>query len=367
MVRGDGAVPKERCLTCHNEPARLARYVDTHFLHDQHVTRHKVDCQHCHLTIEHGRLPSKAATTAHEAAGDCRACHGSGHSPQQDLYSGLGGRGVPRMPSPMFAAGVTCQGCHNEAFTVQAAAEGPEGPRTQRASAVSCMSCHGPTYGRIYDSWKSGVESRVTALERQLDASAGAMGVDAPRPWDDARANFLLVERGHGVHNVNFAFALLDKSHEQMNEARRVRGLGALERPWKTLGGASNTCMGCHVGVEQQRGAFAGQPFSHQPHLTRAGLACESCHRPHAERAPGEVVRFGPDGCRSCHHKPAMSVNEATCGRCHGDVKAKTFASFRGEFSHTQHLDADLGCANCHKLAGGDPRPQKSACKECHE
>jgi predicted CXXCH cytochrome family protein len=367
VVRGDGAVPRERCLTCHNEQERLARYGDTEFLHDQHVTQHKVDCQHCHLTIEHGRLPSQAATSAHEAAGDCRACHGSGHSPQQDLYAGLGGRGVPRMPSPMFSAGVTCQGCHNEAFTAQPIATGPKGPHTQRASAVSCMSCHGPAYGRIYASWKTGVESRVTALKGQLDASAGAMGVDAPPAWDDARANFLLVERGRGVHNVNFAFALLDKAHVQMNEARRARGLGALERPWKTLGDRSTTCMGCHAGIEQQTGSFGGQSFSHQPHVAKAGLGCENCHRPHAERAPAEVVRFGADGCRSCHHGATLSVNEATCGTCHGDVKARTVTSFRGEFSHTQHLEAELECATCHSLAKGDPRPEKNVCKDCHE
>ncbi len=367
VVRGDGAVPKERCLTCHNDQQRLGRYDDTQFLHDQHVTKHKVDCQHCHLTIEHGRLPSKAASSTHEAAGDCRACHGNGHSPQQDLYSGLGGRGVPRMPSPMFAAGVTCQGCHNEAFTLRTAVVGPEGPRTQLASAVSCMSCHGPSYGRIHDAWKAGVASRLVALKQQLEASTASMGFEPPKAWEDARVNFLLVERGHGVHNVNFSFALLDKSHEQMNEARQARGLSALARPWKTLAGGSNACIGCHAGIEDQRGSFAGLAYAHQPHVTKAGLACESCHRPHAERAPGEVVRFGADGCRSCHHRNAKAVSEAACGTCHGDVKAKTYTSFRGEFSHTQHLEAGMECATCHVLASGDPRPQKSACQECHE
>jgi predicted CXXCH cytochrome family protein len=367
VVRGDGAVPKERCLTCHNEPARLARYDDTKFLHDQHVTQHKVDCQHCHLTIEHGRLPSRAASASHEAAGDCRACHGSGHSPQQDLYAGLGGRGVARMPSPMFAAGVTCQGCHNDAFSTAVASTGPEGPHTQPASAVSCMSCHGPSYGRIFEAWKSSVEARVSALRKLLEESTASMGFEAPPAWEDARANFLLVERGHGIHNVNFAYALLDKSFDQLNEARQARKLSALNRPWKTLAGNSSSCMSCHVGIEDQRGTFAGQPYSHQPHLTAAGLGCESCHRPHAERAPGEVVRFGPDGCRACHHKNVTTVSQVACGGCHGDVKARTYPSFRGEFSHTQHLDTGLECKACHVLASGDPRPQSSACKDCHQ
>ena len=367
VVRGDGTVPKERCLTCHNDEERLGRYNDTQFLHAQHVTNHKVDCQHCHLTIEHGRLPSKAATTSHDAAGDCRGCHGNGHSPQQDLYAGIGGRGVPRMPSAMFAAGVTCQGCHNSSFAVQPAGLDPAGPVTARASAVSCMSCHGPSYGRIHDSWKSSVEARVSALKGQLQASTAAMGFEPPAAWEDARANFMLVERGHGVHNINFAFALLDKSFEQMNEARRAKGLSALSKPWKTLAGGSSACQSCHAGIEDQKGTFAGRAYSHEPHVTRAGLGCESCHRPHAERAPGEVVRFGADGCQGCHHKTATVASQPVCGKCHGDVTKKTYTSFRGEFSHAQHLETGLECKSCHTLQGGDVRPQKTACKDCHE
>jgi predicted CXXCH cytochrome family protein len=169
------------------------------------------------------------------------------------------------------------------------------------------------------------------------------------------------------VHNVNYAYALLDKAFEQMNEARRIRGLGALSRPWKTLAGNSSACMNCHAGIEDRRGSFAGRAFEHQPHLAAAGLACETCHRPHAERAPGEVVRFGADGCRSCHHRNARAASAAVCGACHGDVTKRTYTSFRGEFSHGQHLEVGLECAGCHKMEQGDPRPQKSACKDCHE
>src|SRR5512134_2258741 len=147
VVRGPGNVPRERCVTCHNEPERLARLGDQDFLHRMHVFEHKVDCMNCHLQVEHGKPVRPGATVA--AAGEaCQSCHGSGHSPQQDLYTGIGGRGVPRMPSPMFSAGVTCQGCHNPELAVsgtrdaQVASAGPAGTHTVRANAVSCMSCH---------------------------------------------------------------------------------------------------------------------------------------------------------------------------------------------------------------------------------
>lgn len=365
VVRGDGRVPHERCVTCHNQPARLAEYENTELLHRKHVSEHKVDCLTCHLQIEHGKVPPGEAIAAE--AGSCVSCHGRGHSPQQDLYEGVGGRGVAAMPAPMFLAGVSCGGCHDPALTVMpaSAAAGPQGVHSTPASEVACMSCHGPDYAPIFRAWKAGVAERTEALRRQLDASVGAMGVSAPAAFEDARHNFLLVERGRGVHNVNFSYALLEKAHEQMNAARRSRGLGALSRPWTVVAPNSQACLSCHAGIEDQAGRFGGRAFAHRPHVVAGKLDCTSCHRPHAERAPAEVVRFGPQGCVPCHHQ---SVAEpARCAKCHGDVTTRTVASPRGEFSHAAHLDQGLECATCHGSgAKGDPRPSKAACLQCH-
>jgi predicted CXXCH cytochrome family protein len=384
VVRGEGNVPRERCLTCHNQPARLAELGNRDLLHRMHVTEHKVDCMNCHLQIDHGRMPPPGVTAASGPAGvgaesadphaaasagatACQSCHGSGHTPQQDLYSGIGGRGVPRTPGPMYLAGVTCEGCHNPALAPQpmAAAAATMGTHSIRAGAVSCMSCHGPGYKRIFDAWQQGLAERQGRLRAQMDATNAALGVSPPPAWEDARHNFLLVERGHGIHNVNFAYLLLDKAHEQMNAARHTRGLAALERPWATIAGGGN-CLGCHQGIENQTGVFASRRYAHRPHLTAAKLACLDCHRPHAERAPGEVVRFGPDGCVPCHH-PKAEIEAAACMKCHGDVTARTVTSFRGEFSHKAHLGQGLECGTCHEIKAGDPRPAKSVCAQCHE
>jgi hypothetical protein len=53
--------------------------------------------------------------------------------------------------------------------------------------------------------------------------------------------------------------------------------------------------------------------------------------------------------------------------KCHGDVTARTVTSFRGEFSHKAHLEQGLECATCHQIRGGDPRPAKAVCAQCHE
>jgi predicted CXXCH cytochrome family protein len=391
VVRGDGGVPRERCVTCHNEPDRLARYGDREFLHRQHVTTHKVDCMNCHLQIEHGRMKQPNARL--DAAADaCQSCHGSGHSPQRDLYAGLGGRDVPRSPSPMFAAGVTCQGCHNPGLSpgdaaagdgrgalpghgsagdgardaaAVASAAGLPGIHTVRAGAISCMSCHGPGYLRIFDSWQAVLAARSAALRAQLDRTSSSMGVVPPQAWEDARHNYLLVERGRGIHNVNFAFALLEKSHQQMNQARRTRGMEPLARPWAGPAAGSENCLTCHLGIESQRGVFSGRTFEHRPHLEGGKLPCTSCHRPHAERAPGEVVRFGATGCMPCHHRQAQ-IDAPVCMKCHGDVTQKTVTSFRGEFSHKSHLEQGLECTTCHPAGTGDPRPQRAVCAQCH-
>jgi hypothetical protein len=236
----------------------------------------------------------------------------------------------------------------------------------QRADAVSCMTCHGPAYGRIFASWRRGVAERVAALQRQMEASVGAMGLEPPQAWQDARHNFLLVSQGKGVHNVNFAFALLDQAWEQMNEARRARGLASLPRPWRFVGASSGRCLLCHSGVEAQRGAWEGKAFDHGPHLLQAKLECAACHRTHEERAPAEVVRFGTAGCIPCHHQQTAAAGGA-CLQCHPDVSARSVRSFRGDFSHKAHLEMELQCGDCHDPGRGQLRPTKAACAQCHQ
>ena len=126
-----------------------------------------------------------------------------------------------------------------------------------------------------------------------------------------------------------------------------------------------SNCLVCHMGVENQSGTFAGKAFEHRGHLASGKLDCASCHRPHEQRAPGEVVKFGDAGCVPCHHAKG-AVEEGACRKCHGDVRSRTVTSFRGEFAHSAHLEQGLACANCHGLNAGDPRPPKAVCVQCH-
>ena len=346
----DGAVPRERCVTCHNEPARLQKYEETELLHRMHVSEHKVDCMDCHLEIQHVGPPRIEQATA-----ACSICHMKGHSPQANLYAGIGGKGVDPMPNAMFLAGVRCEGCHLEIPG--------QTTDTRRASEISCMSCHGPKYRRIFLAWKEGVADRTEGLQLQMSQTVAALGRSAPPALADARFNLNLVAEGRGVHNVEYAQALLSRSHRDMNVARSERGLPPLSPPWGEIAQESD-CLGCHFGIETSRGSIFGRPFQHARHVVDAGLECSSCHRPHEERREDEVVRFGAAGCESCHHREVA----ADCLACHGGIRERTVESPLGDFPHILHLDElELECADCHELSGDEPvRLIEETCVNCH-
>lgn len=69
VVEGNGEAPRERCLTCHNQPDTLQRYPDTALVHDVHVKGHNIECGRCHTPIKH-HLPAPigAPTASVESA-----------------------------------------------------------------------------------------------------------------------------------------------------------------------------------------------------------------------------------------------------------------------------------------------------------
>jgi hypothetical protein len=346
----NGDVPPERCVTCHNEPSRLEEYDDTELLHRKHVSEHKVDCTNCHLEIRHVAPPRIEEVTA-----TCNTCHLEGHSPQMNLYAGIGGRGVDPMPDAMFLAGVRCEGCH-----LQIPGQTTD---TRRASDVACMSCHGPSYRKIFLGWKDAVEKRTAGLERQMKQAVSALGDSAPEALENARFNFELVLRGRGLHNLDYAYALLRKAHEDMNLARSERGLSTLPLPWQELP-YDSPCLRCHQGIDANSGTIFGRRFRHEPHLIRAGLECLICHRPHDEKPEQELVRFDAAACESCHHRDTA----ADCMKCHGSLIRRKVASLLGEFDHGFHLDdLELECADCHDRAVGKGSSlNEQTCAACH-
>ncbi len=343
-----GGVPKERCLSCHNEPSRLALFSEGEELHQTHVTDHKVECTRCHLEIEHV-VPRHLET----ARTDCDTCHGGGHSPQRDLYVGIGGKGVEPMPDIMYLAGIRCEGCH---------LDHGEG-ETRTAGEVSCMSCHGPAYRGLFDSWTQALDQRTRGLRRQMDGTVQRLGRDASLALSDAGSNLSLVERGRGIHNYQYSLALLQASHAQMNEARREFGLEALETPWPSVSYSSD-CLTCHAGIEVQAGRSLGRHFSHGPHVVREGLDCLTCHATHEEReeTSAESLKIGRSDCTSCHHG-----SDRACESCHAGLMSTLFPVELGDFDHSMHVEEmELSCAECHGAGRRPAAPDLEVCANCH-
>ncbi len=66
VIEGDGAAPRERCFTCHNQPEKLDRFGDRPLLHAVHVAAHTIECMRCHNPIKH-KLPPPIGATADES------------------------------------------------------------------------------------------------------------------------------------------------------------------------------------------------------------------------------------------------------------------------------------------------------------
>jgi len=244
-IKGDGAVPKQVCWVCHNKPAQTSRYAETQFLHTAHITAHKVECSSCHIQIEHN-LTAGGGFNAQLPSGrhgelmnsPCGQCHEQTHLGPDSLYRGIGGRGVPDMPSPMFRTQVDCIGCHKAKERTAEAAEVVG--QTFLTAQSSCDYCHGDKYQGRLDEWKKTIATHLAAAEAaQAKASAAVSAaklsdletLKARRLIDDAAHNIRLVKLGYGMHNVNYATALLNYAQQCCKQAEGVAATGAGAAP----------------------------------------------------------------------------------------------------------------------------------------
>jgi len=354
VIQGTGEVPRQRCNTCHNDMPRLARFGETDFLHRTHVSDHKIECTNCHMEIQHKMVNNVAA-----ASSACNTCHREGHSAARDLYSGIGGKGVQPMPSAMFQAGITCDGCH---FLPQ----DKFGSQVAKANEVSCMSCHGARYNKVLGRWKTLVDDRLGKAKSEWMQARSMLGSEhSEGPLGDAYANIQLVDRGVGVHNVEYSLGLLDASHNLINQAMEDRGLAPISKKWGEAPFES-ACFKCHRGIEQQRGRVFNINFTHQPHIT-SGFQCGTCHRTHEEKQAKEVLRYGPEGCANCHHQ-RQQENQNACTKCHTDLFSRKIKFKDKQFDHSFHVkDLSQKCVDCHRIDSRIKRgPNLNACTTCH-
>jgi nitrate/TMAO reductase-like tetraheme cytochrome c subunit len=233
-VRGDGAVPRQVCWNCHNQTAQVEKYGEPTLLHKVHVTEHKVECSGCHVQIEHSlvagaREETMLGTRFATDAGTCGMCHEQTHNGPREMFQGIGGRGVPDMPSPMARSRVNCIACHS-ARERDARTADVKG-QTFAATQDRCDYCHGDKYKDTLADWKKTIEQNTTQAEAALleartaadKATLGAQdALKVQRALDDAEYNIRFVKLAHGAHNPTYATALLNVALERCRTVQTI-------------------------------------------------------------------------------------------------------------------------------------------------
>ncbi|MBU1636562.1 NapC/NirT family cytochrome c, partial [bacterium] len=146
-IQGDGFVPPVRCNSCHADLQHIERYHDLEFIHQQHVTERKVDCDICHIPIRHGKEARDLA--AQELK--CSQCHGGAENAIELVWTGVL-PGLPPTPPVMQRIGMTCNSCHIE----------PIHRKDGTFAAPECERCHDEGYDRLWRQWLNPIETSLT-------------------------------------------------------------------------------------------------------------------------------------------------------------------------------------------------------------
>jgi len=360
VIQGNGEVSKDRCFSCHTESHKLEKYTDAILMHDNHVTKHKVDCLRCHDEIRH-RILEMAQSVEME----CTSCHPNQHLAQKELFLGVGGHDVEYMPDPMFLTRVSCTSCHIS----------HQGDPFQGTSAYSneaaCMSCHGTQYGAILGQWKEQMKTILSVILPSLDKSRSELkkrSVDLPKLKEaerlvkEAQENVDLVRYGKGVHNIKYSVSLLSVANEKLTQAMKLIGSYYLPPPLP-LSQASlrSECYSCHLDVEKKKTEIFGSLFAHQTHLQKANIGCERCHS--NQRVHGELI-LNKQSCENCHHQE----KKRECQKCHGDGPTPPIEYKSVDFVHDVHTTTlGMSCTDCHQRKNGKMRLMTDFdCYSCH-
>ncbi len=160
----------------------------------------------------------------------------------------------------------------------------------------------------------------------------------------------------------NTLFNLKHLKHYTMEEmAKKTRSCGACHTGMVAFSlTLDKNCTRCHKGKPQnvtyRVKGVSNAVFSHDFHLSKAGLKCTSCHNGKiitgkeknvtmAEMAKGRT-------CGACHNGKTAFTVSGNCGKCHEGMTPRTVTfKIKGisdaTFSHTFHLGM-FTCKDCH-------------------
>jgi len=370
VVQGDGHVPEGKCLQCHREPTILNTKYASPFMHKTHVTDHKIECADCHTPIRHEIGP--ILTFVHSPT-VCDKCHSKEtHLGPRGMYRGSGGIGVPDSASLMFTTNVDCVACHRKGEEGQAALHTTK--YAEKAIGEACVDCHGEGYDETLKHWKAllskaenETNQRIFNVQRtlyDLEKSRGGSPdfKKARNLLNEAGHNYSFVSLGKGVHNIEYAFKLLNAANNKTEQALAAINKSHRPREFKT----QMTCTTlCHVGMEKRTVPFNDIKFSHETHVSGKGLKCSDCHAPRENH--GKTFQ---KICAGCHH--GKEIKQVKCEDCH--VSVKRLVQGKGGIGvkdrPSNKLDV-VECVDCHRGVTAKKKDAfdaiKKRCIECHD
>ena len=370
VVQGDAHVPEGKCVQCHNQPAILTTKYTPQFMHKNHVTDHKIECADCHSPIRHEI--GSILTFAHSPS-TCDRCHSKEmHLGPRDFYRGTGGLGVPDSPSLMFTANVDCIACHRRAEESRAALH--TNRFAEKAINEACVDCHGEGFDDTLKQWKallskaeSETNQRIFNVQNALHefektGGGGATLKKAQSLLNEARHDYSYVLLGKGVHNVEYAFKLLNAANNKTERVLAMIDKGHTPQEFKTR----MTCTTlCHVGIERRTVPFNDVKFSHETHMAGYGQKCSDCHSPRENH--GKTLM---KNCAGCHH--GKGIKKVKCDDCHAVVKK--LVQGKGGIGVKERPSNKLNvveCVDCHRGILAKKKDTfeaiKKRCIECHD
>ncbi len=366
MKVGEGDVPFDRCSLCHSEKGKLDQYSNIEFIHKNHVTDHKVECQNCHQLIYH-----ESIAKSKDMVPDCQACHTETHQTQLGLFSGTAGVNVPHKPDHMFEAGLNCQGCHiwSEDLT-----ELPEFGHTIVAKGKSCEQCHFEgEFDRRLEMWQAVMQEKITLIEKMIESVEEELLIysrDKSIPDNtntllhDAKYNFQIVKIGNVVHNVSYSDDLLKGSYDALYQILKDINSSTPLPQFSTYSEMiPSECKWCHYGQEEISVHAFGIDFSHNRHVAKNLIECTKCHSNTIEH--GQTILKKSD-CLDCHH----TQDENECSTCHSTQMQFYDGSIAIAAEHYSDVmyDADIHCSECHSDDDGSiQKCEVQVCSDCHE
>ncbi len=351
VIKGDGHVVSNPCIQCHNKREILEASYTPQFIHENHVTNHKIECFYCHTAIEHKIQP--VGLKAIESK-ECSKCHGKGiHEKVLSIYRGKGGYEVEEIPSRMAELNLDCGICHKE-----------HGGRAEVQK--SCEECHGPSVKKMLKNWDNEIEKKAQYVfnrifeVKKIISTGTNRTKKAQRLLEKAIYNYNLVEMANGVHNPIFAMSLLNSSLNMLEMA--IASVKKDYKPKYTTYEVSCLKL-CHVDIMDKVVPFGSLTFPHDAHA-EDDTSCKDCHSSY--EAHGKTWLLN---CKQCHH--GEGEGNVKCIDCHKKVYNMYVGKGGiGVSEKANPMHGDVTCKDCHTGVvekGKDSlKMVKKQCSDCH-